>query len=187
MNDEARTVAKNADIWNPSKKDRLIMLFLILVMGGIAMKPVAGKNLFFQGVYLQNLNLQELAQEKYEKSLWFSPHLKESLYALAMAYEETSKENKSIIYCLRILGTDKTYIPCYDLLARVHLRNKNYKSLCEDVSPLLQIPLYKESFYTLKILATAYEKTGQYEKARETWRKVLILQPKDDMAKAKLK
>lgn len=187
MKDEARMIAKNADIWNPSKKDRLIMLFLILVMGGIAMKPLAAKNLFFQGVYLQNFNLQELAQQKYEKSLWFNPHLTESLYALAMSYEETSKENTSIIYCLRILGTDKTYFPCYDLLARVHLRNRNYKSLCEDVSPLLQIPLFKESFYTLKILATSYEKIGQSEKAREVWKKVLTLQPKDGMAKAKLK
>lgn len=177
---------KNAFVWNPSKKDRLIMLALILALGGVIIRPVVAKNLYFQGVYLENMNMNELAQKKYEKSLLFNPRLQESLYALAMAYEQTSKEPKSVSYCMRILVTDREYTPCYDLLARVHLRQRNFKALALLVQPVLNLDLTATDVPTLKILATAYEKTGDIKKARYVWTKVLSLQPNDGMAKAKL-
>lgn len=172
--------------YNPSKKDRLIMLFLIFFLGAIIMRDVVAKSLYQQGVYLENFNLPEPAQKKYEKSLLFDAHLQSSLYALALSYEETTKEPKSILYCMRILSTDRDYIPCYDLIARAYLRKRNFKAIAFLVQPFLNFELTKEDVPTLKILAIAYEKTGDAKKALFVWKKIIALQPNDGMAKSRL-
>lgn len=172
--------------WNPSRKDRFLMLALIVIAGSLVMKPVAARNLYMQGTYLEGLALYEHAQKKYEKALVFDPHLTDALYALALSYEETSKENKSIAYCLRVLTRQPDYFPCYDLLARANFRQKNFKALIRVTRPLMDMPVSKDEILTLKLLGISYEKIGDHEKAGNVWKKILMLQPNDGLAKSKL-
>lgn len=172
--------------WNPSRKDRVVMLALIIIAGSLAMKPVAAQNLYMQGVYLEGFALYEHAQKKYEKALIFDPYLTDALYALALSYEETSKENKSIAYCLRVIAKKPQYFPCYDVMARTYFRQRNFKALILTVKPIMQMTVSKDEIITLKLLGTSYEKTGDSENAKKAWEKILTLQPNDGLAKSKL-
>lgn len=172
--------------WNPSRKDRFIMLTIIVIAGNVVMKPVTAKNLYMQGIYLDGLAYYEESQRKYEKALLFDPGLTDALYALALSYEETSKENKSLAYCARVLSRHPDHFQCYDLLARAHFRKRDFKALIQAIKPLLTMTVPKEEALTLKLLAASYEKTGDAESAETVWRKILILQPNDGLAKSKL-
>lgn len=141
---------------------------------------------------LQNQGKYELAEQKYYQILKIQPDFIEAKKNLAIIYHKHAEKalsagnySKAIIYCKKELTYNPSRKVAYDVMYRSYYAMKDYPNTITTCNKIIASNPDDDS--VLHMLAIAYLKTGQNDKAKVIYKKLLTLNPNDTVAKNNLK
>lgn len=170
--------------------------FLILLIFLLGLNPCfsqgnyssAAIEIYNAGVAFQKRYNLDAAEQKYNQALTLQPNFVEAKKNLAIIYYNkaydkfaSGKYNDSLKYANSALAYGYSKVECYHLMANCYRNSGDYADLIDVCNKLNLLTPNDEN--VLNYLAMAYLKTEQFEKSQEVYRKILLINPKNTVAK----
>lgn len=175
------------------KKVLILLIFLLAVNPVFAQGNYSSVaiQVYNSGVSHQKQHNFELAEQKYQQALKLQPDFVEAKKNLSVLYYNKSLECFSIHNydaSIEFMTMAKAYgyskVECYHVMANCYHEIGDYRNLISVCDKLNSLTPNDEN--VLNYLAMAYLKTEQIEKSQEVYKKILLINPKDSVAKQNL-
>lgn len=170
----------------PTLSDRIIMLFLVLLVAAIFLRPYISHQSYQRGKLFSDARMNEESIRYLKRAVRLDSENAIAWSLLGFNYKKIGKTEEALKAYMKTLEINPDDIQAAIEASLIFINTKNYI----DAIQVLSQHLKKDKRHTdgWMLLATCYEKTNKQVKAKETWELIYYeIDPGNPLAASKLR